>query len=460
MPVGYSLGSPALWSTKEDLAKTMDMVAASRATMVRFDVSWAFAEPIEGHFDWAPSDRVVDAAQHRGLRILATVANSPAWASLDGQRHTGAPADPARFAEFAGEVARRYRARVSDFEIWNEPNGRIFFEPDPDPLRYTRMLVASYAEIKAVNPKATVVAGALGVTGQGDGVIVPVEFLSRMYEAGAADSFDALSFHPYDYNAPLAVGALYATSPMQQMVSMRELMTGNGDGHKPLWITEYGAPTSVVSEEKQSMLVVDSVRQWPEVSAAGPFFVYSLRDAGRDSGDQLQGFGLTTTDFVPKKAFVDLSRVLAAGIPEREEHKPFAESADGSLGESVTPVFAIGDGYGQQYEHGTRFKTDAGWFESPPAVAALARQLQILPTAPFADGYQDFRTPTGGRIFSGERTGTHIVVGSILAAWTPALGFPVTDEYPIDPATQSRAVDFEHGRITWAPATGAEVRTW
>jgi polysaccharide biosynthesis protein PslG len=460
MPVGFSLGSPVLWASDEDLAKTLDMVVESRATMVRFDVSWAFAEPVRGQLDWAPSDRVVQAAERRGLQMLTTVANTPAWASLDARRHTAAPADPARYAEFAAAVARRYGGRVKSFEIWNEPNGRIFFEPDPDPVRYTRMLVQSYAAIKAVRPESTVIGGALGATDHGDGVIVPVEFLKRMYQAGAAGSFDALSFHPYDYNAPLATGALYATSPMQQMVAMRELMTTHGDGAKPMWITEFGAPTSVVSEEMQSRLVVDSIRQWPEVALAGPFLIYGLRDAGSDSGDYLPGFGLTTVDFVPKKAFGDLRDVLAAGIPERDEYKPFADNQDSSLGLAVTPVFTVADGYGQQFERGTRFKTVDGFIDSPPAVAAIARNWQILPTGRFADGYQDFGVPTGARIFTSEPTGTHIVVGSILAAWTPELGFPVSDEHPVDESNQARAVDFEHGRITWAPVVGAAVVKW
>ena len=457
VPVGFSLGSPVLWATEADLAKTMDMVVESHAGMVRFDVSWAFAEPTDGHLDWGPSDRVVDAAARRGLQMLVIVANCPAWASVDGRTHTGAPADPKRYARFAGQVARRYGDRVTRFEIWNEPNGRIFFGPDPDPRRYTRMLIEAHAAIKAENPQATVVGGALGATDHGDGVIPPVPFLTAMYEAGAAGHFDALSYHPYDYNEPLATGALYPTSPMQQMVAMRELMTAHGDGAKPMWITEYGAPTSVVSEEKQSTLVVESIRQWPEVASAGPFFIYGLRDAGPDSGDQQAGFGLTTTDFVPKKAFGDLRATLAAGVPERSVHKPFGERPDGPLGPAVTPVFAIADGFGQQHANGTRFQTPHGWLDSPPAVAAIARRLRILPVGPFADGQQDFALPTGARIFSGAATGTRIVYGAILEAWTPALGFPVSDEHPVDSSTQSRAVDFEHGTITWSPAAGARV---
>ncbi|MDY6811382.1 MAG: cellulase family glycosylhydrolase [Actinomycetota bacterium] len=460
-PVGFALGSTVLWATEAELRTTMDRVAEAGATMVRFDVSWTFSEPAEGHLDWSPSDRVVEAAKKRDLQILATVTNSPAWAAVNRRRQTGRPADPGRYAEFAGDVATHYAGDVSRYEIWNEPNGRLFFEPDPDPAFYTAMVRQAYSAIKSADSGATVVAGALGATDPVPGNIAPVEFLRQMYAAGAAGSFDALSYHPYDFVAPFAVGALHANSPTQQMVTMREMMVANGDGDKEIWLTEYGAPSGVVGPGRQATLVVDSVRQWPEVSLSGPLFVYALRDGGTDVSDPHTGFGLIAADSTPKPAFNDLKAVLKAGNPAREEFTAFMQVPDESLGLALTPLFTVTGGHGQQFEHGTRFKTPTGYFNSPPPVAAVARQWRIAPTSEFTSGYQDFEVPGGARIFSSESTGTHIVVGAILAAWNRQLGLATSDEYELtEAAPPRRVVDFENGRITWAPGVGARVEVW
>lgn len=458
MPVGFALGSSVLWANDAELLRTLDAVAASGATMVRFDVSWTFAEPSRGRFDWTASDRVVDAALGRRLQVLATITNTPAWAAAGGIRHTGIPADPDRYGDFAQEVATHYRGRITNYELWNEPNGRMFSQPDVDPAVYTAMVRSSYPAIKKVDPAATVLAGALGAVGHADGVMAPLDFLRRMYDEGAQGYFDALSFHPYDYGAPLAVGALYETAPMQQIVAMHDLMARNGDGDKLIWISEYGAPTSDVDDAKQAELIVDSLRQWPEVSYGGPFFVYTLRDADTSSSHPEDRFGVMTDSYAPKLALTQLTSVLAEHNPPRDEYKSFSEQPDAALGRSLTPVFELPGGHGQQFEKGFRFQTADGFFNSPTDVGKLAALWQVVPNGQFADGRQDFAAGQV-RVFSDPKTGTHAVPGAILQAWSPSLGFPVSDEYvPPNPiAPDQRRVDFEHGSINWSQSTGAQV---
>ena len=63
---------------------------------------------------------------------------------------------------FAGAVAARRRTGGSpDFEIWNEPNNVVFWQPAPNPAAYTAALLAAYAAIKAVDPEGTVITGGL-----------------------------------------------------------------------------------------------------------------------------------------------------------------------------------------------------------------------------------------------------------------------------------------------------------
>lgn len=454
--LGYSTGASVLWGEQESVQRTMDAVRDGGATSVRVDVSWTFAEPYRGQFDWAPSDKVIDAAVASGLTILATITNTPTWAAIGrSSLHTTAPRDPEEYAAFAGAVAERYRGRVEAYEVWNEPNGRIFFAPDPDPVLYTAMLRAAYRTIKAADPDAVVVAGATGNTASAEGLVDSNEFVAAMYAAGAQGSFDALSHHPYDFGMPIGDATVYPNSPMQQMIRMHRAMELRGDGEKKIWITEYGAPTTAVDPDTQADLIVGSVHQWSEVSFGGPFFVYTLRDADSSSTDSESQFGVLRDSFEAKPAYNRLSDLAAAGLPVRDIARQFEARTGSSLGRPLSPVFPVDTGFGRQYDDGSMYKTPRGWFTCPPAVAEVARSAGLIPAGPFADGYQDFMSPNGVRVFSGAGTGTHIVAGAILGAWRPDLGFPVSGEY--DGPRESRIVDFQNGRITWKSTTGPLV---
>ena len=453
--VGFSLGSSILWAEDADVTRVFDIAASAGVDSVRVDVSWTFTEPFDGDFDWRPMDRIVEHASARGLRILATITNTPQWAGAV-DKHTAHPRSAQRYGTFAGVVADRYRGTITQYEIWNEPNGKLFFEPLPDPALYTAMLIAAYRAIKAADPEAFVVAGALGATDTSDINIAPVEFLEAMYDAGAQGHFDALSYHPYDYISPLANGTLFENSPMRQMITMHALMTSRGDGAVPIWITEYGSPTSAVDEQRAAELITESVQQWQEVAFHGPFFVYTVRDGDTGSSDPEDNFGVVHSDFSPKPALPALTALMSARIPLRPKAEYFQLNADPNLGSAVSPVYRIGDGLGQEFEHGSRFVSQSEFTTSPPAVAAAARAVQRVPYGLFANGMQELRSEGGLRVFSRPDVGTHVVAGAILEAWDSTVGFPVTGEHT-DPVTGRTVVDFEYGRIAWSPGFPAEI---
>ncbi|WP_285187446.1 cellulase family glycosylhydrolase [Rhodococcus sp. MEB041] len=454
--LGYSTGSSILWADDADVSRTMAAVRDGGATSVRIDISWRFAEPARGQYDWRPSDRVVDAARAAGLDVVATLTTTPAWAAIGfSDLAAAAPRNPQEYGAFAGVVADRYRGRVSTYEIWNEPNGRLFFWPNPDPARYTAMLRSAFTAVTASDPDAVVVAGALGNTDTTDGRMDSNEFLVGMYDAGAAGSFHALSYHAYDYGTTLADAGLYPNSAVQQIIRMRQTMVTHGDAAARIWITEYGAPDTGVDADTQARLIVESAQQWGEVPYGGPFYVYTVRDGDSLSSDPEARFGVLDDAFVPKPVYGQLAALAAAGLPQRDIANRFDAAAPSDLGEPWGPVFALPAGSGRQYTHGSLYSTASGWLTSPPAVADIARTTGLVPAGPFHDGYQDLLADGGFRVFSDPRFGTWAVVGAILDQWRPELGFPVTGEY--EAPDGQRVVDFESGRILWNPTDGAVV---
>src|SRR3990172_10261295 len=122
------------------LAKVVERLASAGIGYVRQPVPWAAIEPEAGRYAWDRLDTVVDALDRRGVRMLATLQTSPAWARQDPtpephifmcqdaiaadptRADAAPPTDPADLAAFAVRLAERYRGRVWAGEGWNEPN--------------------------------------------------------------------------------------------------------------------------------------------------------------------------------------------------------------------------------------------------------------------------------------------------------------------------------------------------
>jgi hypothetical protein len=261
------------------------------------------------------------------MRPLPVIGTTPAWARPAGcAEQTCAPADPAAFARFARAAATRYAPRgVHEWEVWNEPNSRVFWKPAPDAGAYARLLALTHDAVKAADPAATVVTGgtapAADLTSGGTVVtIAPQTFLSRIYAAGAGGHFDAVGHHPYSY--PRLPGTAAPDDGWWAMLrpdgGLRPLMQANGDGHKRIWATEFGAHTLVggeggVTEAGQAEVLSVGWSLWKSYAWAGPFIVYTYQDGALSSPDRELFFGLRRADGSAKPALSVLRTMTGSG---------------------------------------------------------------------------------------------------------------------------------------------------
>jgi hypothetical protein len=290
--------------TPAQIDQHLDQMQAMGVNNVRIMIPWAAVEFYPDAYDYSTVDYMVNAADARGMGVLAVLNSSPYWAVPAGQPGiSGQPANPADYAEFVSKVAQRYQGKVGAYEIWNEPNSALSFAPSPDPVKYTQLLQAAYPAIKAADPNAVVVGGVTGaVVDYGNILKNPVSFTQEMYDAGAEGYFDALSFHPYLYSLPFSQGAPYPQSPLTQLSQMRQIMVANGDGDKLIWASEYGEPTSVVDEATQAAYLNDMITTWRTLGYTGPTFVYTLNDRDSASTDPEATLGVIRSDGTWKPA--------------------------------------------------------------------------------------------------------------------------------------------------------------
>jgi hypothetical protein len=281
---GISLGAGVFGLDPSALRSTFSAIRAAGASMVRIDVPWPMVEPEPGQFTWSTVDGVVDAASAAGLQVLAILDYTPSWARPASCQSSSkcAPADPSAFGAFAGAAARHLGALgVVDYEIWNEENSYLFFQPLPDPTSYAALLEAAWSAIQTALPAATVLVGGMSpavTTAQGTW-ISPEDFLTDLYAAGAQGSFNGVAVHPYSYPAMPMDPSTASWNTFYRLPLIHQIMVDHGDGDLPVWLTEYGAPTNpnvsgAVSEQQQAAMLTaafQQAEQWPWV---GPVFWY------------------------------------------------------------------------------------------------------------------------------------------------------------------------------------------
>jgi hypothetical protein len=314
---GFSPGGAWPWLPDAELARELDLMAASGAGWVRVDFTWASIEHVRGTYSWSNLDRVVRAVHSRGMKVLALPAYTPGWARPAGGTSYTPPADPAAFAAFTAAAAARYVPQgVLHYEIWNEPNLASFWAPKPDAAAYARLLQATTTAVRAAAPDAVILSGGLSpaVDAADGSQIDPVTFLNKLYALGVKDAFDAVGVHPYSFPAMPSDVSTASWNTFQKMSRMRDTMVANGDSAKKIWLTETGAPTgshpTAVSESAQAAIVTDTLRSAEALSWAGPVFFYAARDLGTDPTDREQNFGLLRRDFSPKPGWAALVESL------------------------------------------------------------------------------------------------------------------------------------------------------
>lgn len=289
-------------------------------TSVRFDADWdwvQFGGPQS--FDWTLLDREVHAVRAAGMSVDLVIDGCPPWAALPGAQHdvSPQPASAIQFAKWAAEVASRYAPDgVKDFEIWNEPNLRKFWQPKVNPRFYAQLLADSYRAIKKIDPSAVVISGGLAPLPSTANSLSMIAFLRAIYADGAKPYMDAVALHPYSYPAlPSTYEPWSAWSQMAQTSpSVRSVMAHYKDSGTPVWVTEYGAvsngPGGGAGASGQAAELAQAISIAKSTPWIDAFYIYTWQDAGADKNNRNDWFGLVTSTGRPKAAYYAVANAI------------------------------------------------------------------------------------------------------------------------------------------------------
>jgi hypothetical protein len=246
VPVGWMgvLASPPIGDSNQGGLTNREIraMASSGVESLRVAFYWREGQPTgPGSTDFKPYDRIVGPAARNRVKLLPTVLGVPAWARVRKSNPASSPAHPADYARFMAALVGRYGPRgsfwkehrsiprrpIRVWQLWNEPDHRVYWAEQPYYRRYVALIAAARVAIRRRDPGAKVVlAGLVGRSW--------VQ-LAAIYRAGGRRHFDYLAVHPFTRLMSNVLRILRYT---------REVAARYGDARKPMLVTELTWPSS------------------------------------------------------------------------------------------------------------------------------------------------------------------------------------------------------------------------
>ncbi|MCX7957718.1 MAG: hypothetical protein N3B13_01570 [Deltaproteobacteria bacterium] len=280
-----------------------DAVAAAGIPWIRIDVNWFDVEPQQNKFNWNEIDRVVNKALSLNLKIFATFAYTPQWASSgnkDGKSYGNDVPKPGLYEKALSEAVKRYRGKIYHWGLWNEVNLGGFWEGSAD--QYVDLIVIpGYNAIKSNCPECYSLGPELANVG---------DELNNFYNtifSRAKDKFDIITHHIYQtfpeldpwvgYTSDSFFNALEKKRTFSNRMALYEALTKYNITHKEVWITETGyrckPPTDSSEMSNQKLYYELVLKAQIERAWWTNTFFYEIYDCGTDIPDcDIDGYGI------------------------------------------------------------------------------------------------------------------------------------------------------------------------
>lgn len=330
----FLLGHPD--STGRDIG----IVSGAGFGWIKVTVPWRSIESeCKGCYHWEDLDRVVGAASGAGLKIMARIDHAPSW-SQSVPAENGPPDNLSDFTDIVTRLVARYGTgsaigRVHAVQIWNEPNldrewGNRQITRQAA-RQYLDMLKDAYLGAKEADPNVTVVTAGLSPTGTDTGAAQPDDvYLDWLFRDGLQGSYDVLGAHGAGYGnapevAPVPTGQY--THPsffFRRVEQLRAIQERYGDGHKQIWLLEFGWTTDqvnpsyswyAVTPEQQADYIVRAYQFTRQNWAPwiGVMFLWTMADSQWTPANEQYWWAITEPDGTPRPALTAFQNARQSG---------------------------------------------------------------------------------------------------------------------------------------------------
>jgi hypothetical protein len=195
----WILGCETLDRDMTDYDQYKEYLAPLGAKRIRLQAGWAKTEKAKGVYDWAWLDHIIDDAVSRGIEPwLETSYGNPIYPGGGGTNlSAGIPTSEEALAawdRWVAAMAERYRGKVREWEVWNEPNFGDNTINSPEAV--ADLNVRTAAIIKRIQPEAKISGMSMGHID----LKWADTFFRRIHEKKAMHLFDNMAYHDYVYN--------------------------------------------------------------------------------------------------------------------------------------------------------------------------------------------------------------------------------------------------------------------
>ncbi len=282
----------------------LDLIRDGGFKFVRMDLGWGGIERERGtyKFERTGYDALTQGCMKRGIRILYILDYSNKLYESD--RSVRTEEGRRAFAAFARAAATRYKGKGILWEIWNEPNIKQFWTPQPSVDDYCKLVETTAPLVKKADPSGLLVAGATSG--------IPFDWLEGCFKKGLLEWIDVLSVHPYRSQPPETVIKDYAR--------LRELIRRYAPKDKkiPIISGEWGYSNinwnkARLSDEKQAQYLAREflINLYQKIPVS---IWYDWKNDGTNPDEREHHFGTVMHDLAPKAAYTaakNLSHNLA-----------------------------------------------------------------------------------------------------------------------------------------------------
>jgi len=197
------------------------------------DVGWSDLEPRNGEWHFELLDQYVTLAQKHNVDLLLPLGFPATWASARPDQRSphfqpGSVAGPKYIEDwrrYISTVARRYKGRIRNYEIWNEPNLPEYWTGTTKEL--VNLAHEASRILRDVDPSITIVGPSATDSETGP------PWLDEYLSIGGGNYLDVIAHHLYVFPSPPET-----LTPFIGRV--RQIIAKHGMSDKPLWNSEIG----------------------------------------------------------------------------------------------------------------------------------------------------------------------------------------------------------------------------
>lgn len=190
MPVGLCEDYPEETTTPQIIKNDFEFLKKEKVKLLRISFGWDAIESEKGKYNWLFwDDYVKTAVDEYGITLVPYICYTPPWISTGDSTSfwNYPPKDNKAFADFVKNLVTRYKDRIKTWELWNEPDIKIYWQGTQE--EFAQFIKAGAQAVKQADPDAKVVLG---------GIAYDPDFIMHMFrDYGLSHYIDIVNCHNY-----------------------------------------------------------------------------------------------------------------------------------------------------------------------------------------------------------------------------------------------------------------------